>query len=60
MPVIPHPDDYEPWLGANARELDLLKKMPRPYPAEEMVGASVNSPRGQGARLVGCSAVNST
>jgi putative SOS response-associated peptidase YedK len=63
MPVILHPDDYEPWLGAGARELDLVKEMLRPYPAEQMVGypvgASVNSPWGQGAGLIERAAVNS-
>lgn len=63
MPVILHPEDYELWLGGNARELDLVKEMLRTYPAEEMtgypVGTSVNSPRSQGARLVERAAVNS-
>ena len=63
MPVILHLDDYELWLGAEARLLDIVKEMLRPYPAEEMVGypvgASVNSPRNQGAYLVERAAVNS-
>ncbi len=63
MPVILHPEDYKLWLGADARELDLVKEMLRPYPAEEMlahpVGTSVNSPRNQGAGLLERAAVNS-
>jgi putative SOS response-associated peptidase YedK len=63
MPVILHPDDYELWLGAEARELDLVREMLRPYPPKEMigypVGTSVNSPRNQGAQLVERLAVNS-
>ncbi|HEX8355517.1 MAG TPA: SOS response-associated peptidase, partial [Pyrinomonadaceae bacterium] len=63
MPVILHPDDYGLWLGAEARELDLVKEMLRPYPAEEMVGypvgSGVNSPRNQGAGLLERAAVNS-
>jgi putative SOS response-associated peptidase YedK len=63
MPVILHPDDYELWLGAEARELGLVKELLRPYPAEEMVGypvsSSVNSPRNQGAELAERAAVNS-
>src|SRR5215204_6588988 len=63
MPVILHPDDYERWLGAGVRELDLVKEMLRPYPAEEMVGypvgTLVNSPRNQGVGLLERAAVNS-
>jgi putative SOS response-associated peptidase YedK len=63
MPVILHPEDYELWLGGEARELELVKEVMRPYPADEMigyaVGASVNSPRNQGAGLVERAAVNS-
>jgi putative SOS response-associated peptidase YedK len=63
MPVILHPEDYELWLGGDARELDLVKEMLRPYPTEEMVGypvsSSVNSPRNQGAELAERAAVNS-
>lgn len=63
MPVILHPDDYELWLGGNAREIDLVQELLRPYPAEEMVGypvgVFVNSPRNQGAGLVERAAVNS-
>ncbi|HEX8720105.1 MAG TPA: SOS response-associated peptidase [Pyrinomonadaceae bacterium] len=63
MPVILHPDDYELWLGAEARELEHVKEMLRPYPAEEMVGypvgTGVNSPRNQGAGLLERAAVNS-
>jgi putative SOS response-associated peptidase YedK len=63
MPVILHPDDYKLWLGGDARELDLVKEMLRPYPAEEMVGhpvgSGVNSPLNQGAGLIGRADVNS-
>ena len=56
MPVILHPDNYELWLDGDARKLDLVKEMLRPYPAGEMtgyvVGMSVNSPRNQGAGLI--------
>jgi putative SOS response-associated peptidase YedK len=63
MPVILHPEDYELWLGGDERKLDLVKEMLQPYPAEEMVGhsinTSVNSPRNQGAGLIERAAVNS-
>lgn len=63
MPVILHPEDYELWLDADARKLDLVKEVLRPYPPEDMVGYSVsvliNSPRNQGAQLVERVAVNS-
>jgi putative SOS response-associated peptidase YedK len=63
MPVILHPEDYELWLGGDEREIDLVKEILRPYPAEEMigyaVGTSVNSPRSQGAQLIERTAVNS-
>lgn len=63
MPVILHPDDYELWLGADPRKLDLVKEMLRPYPAEEIVGypvgVSVNSPRNQGAGLIERTDMNS-
>jgi putative SOS response-associated peptidase YedK len=63
MPVILHHEDYELWLGAEARELDLVKEMLRPYPAEEIVGypvgSGVNSPRNQGAGLLERAALNS-
>ena len=56
MPVILHPADYELWLGGDARELDLVKELLRPYPGEEMLGypvsTSINSPYGQGAELI--------
>jgi putative SOS response-associated peptidase YedK len=56
MPVILHPADYELWLGGDARELDLVKELLRPYPGEEMVGypvsTSINSPHNQGAELI--------
>lgn len=63
MPVILNPDDYELWLGGDARELDLVKEMLRPFPGEEMtgypVGLSVNSTKSQGVGLIERGAVNS-
>jgi putative SOS response-associated peptidase YedK len=63
MPVILHPDDYEMWLEADARQLDLVKEVLRPYPAEEMmgypVGTSVNSPRSKGEELIERATINS-
>jgi putative SOS response-associated peptidase YedK len=63
MPVILHPEDYELWLNADVRKLDLIKGMLQPYPAEEMVGyavsTSINSPRSQGEHLAKQVAVNS-
>jgi putative SOS response-associated peptidase YedK len=63
MPVILHPDDYELWLDVDARKQDLVKELLRPYAAEEMlgypVGASINSPRNQGAELIERAEVNS-
>lgn len=62
MPIILHPEDYELWLDGDARKLDLIKEVMRPYPAEEMagypVGLSVNSPSNQGAGLIERAAVN--
>lgn len=55
MPVILHPEDYEPWLGSDERERSLLKELLRPYPAGEMlvypVSPLVNSTRGRGPEL---------
>jgi putative SOS response-associated peptidase YedK len=63
MPVILRPDDYELWLDVDARKQDLVKELLRPYAAEEMlgypVGASINSPRNQGAELIERAEVNS-
>jgi len=63
MPVILHPEDYELWLDADARKIELVKEMLRPYPAEEMmgypVGTSVNSPRSQGEKLIARASINS-
>ena len=56
MPVILHPEDYELWLDADVRKLNLVKEVLRPYPASEMashpVGIAINSPRSQGAALI--------
>ncbi|MGH9901968.1 MAG: SOS response-associated peptidase, partial [Pyrinomonadaceae bacterium] len=56
MPVILHPEDYGLWLGEDARKVDLLKGLLRPFPSGEMtshaVSARVNSPTAQGAGLV--------
>ena len=63
MPVILHPECYELWLDIDARKLDMVKEVLRPYPAGKMfgypVGTSVNSPRSQGAQLLERAAVNS-
>jgi putative SOS response-associated peptidase YedK len=63
MPVILHPDDYELWLDADMRKLDLAKELLRPFPASEMlaypVSPSINSPLSQGAQLIERTAVNS-
>jgi putative SOS response-associated peptidase YedK len=63
MPLILHPDDYELWLDADLRKLDLAKELLRPFPASEMiaypVSPSINSPLSQGAQLVERMAVNS-
>ena len=63
MPVILHPDDYELWLGADARGLELVKELLRPYPEEEMTGypvsPAVNSTRGRGLELISEAPLNS-
>ncbi|MGB7925118.1 MAG: SOS response-associated peptidase [Pyrinomonadaceae bacterium] len=63
MPIILHPEDYELWLDADARKMDIIKEMLRPYPAEEMIGypvsTSVNSPLNQGAGLIERADLNS-
>jgi putative SOS response-associated peptidase YedK len=63
MPVILHPDDYPLWLESGERKQALLRELLRPYPAEHLigypVGASVNSPQHQGAKLIERAAVNS-
>ena len=63
MPVILHPEEYELWLGADARERSLLQELLRPYPSAEMtahpVSTLVNSPRSQGRELVEQAPVNS-
>ncbi len=62
-PVILHPEDYELWIGADARTPDLVNEVLLAYPSEEMVGylvgAGVNSPRNQGAELIEQVHVNS-
>jgi putative SOS response-associated peptidase YedK len=56
MPVILHPEEYDLWLGEDARRADDLKEFLRPYPASEMVSypvsTAVNSPRHQSAELI--------
>jgi putative SOS response-associated peptidase YedK len=63
MPVILHSDDYELWLDADMRKLDLVKELLRSFPASEMtaypVSQSINSPSNQGAQLIERTAVNS-
>jgi putative SOS response-associated peptidase YedK len=63
MPVILHPETYDEWLDADARSVESLKELLRPYPAPEMtsypVSALVNSPRNQGEELITRMAINS-
>jgi putative SOS response-associated peptidase YedK len=63
MPVILHPETYDEWLDADARAVESLKELLRPYPASEMtsypVSARVNSPRNQGEELITRMAINS-
>jgi putative SOS response-associated peptidase YedK len=63
MPVILHPDDYEVWLDADERKIDLIKELLHPYPAEEMrahrVSEEVNLIRSQGDGLIKEVTINS-
>jgi putative SOS response-associated peptidase YedK len=63
MPVIIHPEDYELWLGGDARELDLVTELLRPYPSSEMVSypvsARVNNTGNVGADLLTPVRINS-
>lgn len=43
MPVILHPEDYELWLADDARKIDLMKELLRPYPSSEMVSYPVST-----------------
>jgi putative SOS response-associated peptidase YedK len=56
MPVILGPDDYDVWLSPDVREGELLTRLLRPYPPEEMsahaVSALVNSLSNDGPRCV--------
>lgn len=56
MPVILYPDDYELWLDADLRKVDLARELLRPFPALEMIAYPVspliNSPLNQGAQLI--------
>lgn len=48
MPVILHPEYYEPWLDSDVREVDFLSSLLRPYPSDPMeaypVSRFVNRP----------------
>jgi putative SOS response-associated peptidase YedK len=60
MPVILAPEDYDQWLGtskdADAREIDALRHLIRPFDADMMVAypvsTNVNSPMHEGAQLI--------
>jgi putative SOS response-associated peptidase YedK len=56
MPVILHPEDYELWLREDARRIDSLKELLRPYPSPEMlshpVSMLVNNTNNVGANLL--------
>ena len=63
MPVILEPEDYALWLGDDARQLELVPDLLRPYPASKMIGypvsTAINSPYNEGVELIEPSAVNS-
>lgn len=60
MPVILAPEDFDDWLGegadASVQDLDRLRHLMRPYPAEQMatyaVSRHVNNPRHEGAECI--------
>jgi putative SOS response-associated peptidase YedK len=56
MPAIVAPQDYAAWLDPGIRELEFLKRLVRPYPAERMtahpVSARVNQPENDDPSLV--------
>jgi putative SOS response-associated peptidase YedK len=56
MPVILPPETYDEWLGDDARGVEALKELLRPYPSSEMVAypvsPQVNSPQSQGSDLI--------
>lgn len=56
MPVILHPDDYSLWLDHDARKLEMVEDLLRPYPADALasypVSTLINNPRSQGERLI--------
>lgn len=43
MPVILHQKDYEPWLNREVQDLDFLKTLLMPYPAEKMTAYPVTN-----------------
>lgn len=43
MPVIVPPEAYDLWLSPDAREIELLQSLLRPYPAAEMVAFPVST-----------------
>lgn len=63
MPVILHPGDYELWLEDDARNVDLMKELLRPYPSSEMVSypvsTLVNNTSNYGAELLNPVQLNS-
>lgn len=56
MPVILRPEDYEVWLDAGVRRVEVLTPLLRPYPQEEMgayaVSPLVNNPANDHPRCV--------
>jgi putative SOS response-associated peptidase YedK len=56
MPVILPAELYGPWLDHHIRDVDVLKGMLRPYPAEEMlafpISTRVNSHRNEGPECI--------
>jgi putative SOS response-associated peptidase YedK len=56
MPVILHSDDYDQWLDADLRKLDLLMELLRPYPSAGMisypVSTQVNNTNNVGAEIL--------
>lgn len=56
MPVILAPDDWDAWLGTEAKDAGGLQGLLKPYPAEDMtarpVSTKVNSPRNDSVECV--------
>jgi len=56
MPVLLHPADYDAWLDPENEELEKLKVLLKPYPAEEMraypVSSRVNNANNDGPEII--------